>query len=355
MMLMGGGVKETYLLRDEFTTNEDAPLTSPRTCEPGPGAWNVTDTSNYMSIGADGLTFANSVGTYNPQVEASAEVGNAENGLCFYIRIKSTSSGKWLYYYQKSPGVIGSVRATGGNIYINGGEGMDETPTDSAFHDWFIINCSEGQLFIVDSELIWASRFASVKKLIPVISAYSTGSAATIRSVRAVKLPAPWDDYYNLTTAMVASPSTGEVINHTVNALVEFTWICNTGEAIDFMVRRTDDDNCWIVRATQSDGSVKIIEKVGGTETERANVTYTFLNTGGYRFCVRVDGTNIVVMSSLGLNPQTKLVSYATMTTGLTATTSKITGFTTGENFISWPRDISGAAGIGELAKIKSD
>jgi hypothetical protein len=28
----------TFLLRDDFVTTESAPLASPRTCEPGPGA-----------------------------------------------------------------------------------------------------------------------------------------------------------------------------------------------------------------------------------------------------------------------------------------------------------------------------
>ena len=38
--LMGGGGL-TFLLRDDFTTAEAAPLASPRTAEPGPGTWSI--------------------------------------------------------------------------------------------------------------------------------------------------------------------------------------------------------------------------------------------------------------------------------------------------------------------------
>lgn len=39
-----------YLLRDEFTTTEAAPLTSPRTMEPGPGTLTIVDTESIISI-----------------------------------------------------------------------------------------------------------------------------------------------------------------------------------------------------------------------------------------------------------------------------------------------------------------
>src|SRR3989338_7421083 len=39
-----------FLLQDEFTTTASAPLTSPRTAEPGPGTLTITDTTNKLSI-----------------------------------------------------------------------------------------------------------------------------------------------------------------------------------------------------------------------------------------------------------------------------------------------------------------
>lgn len=57
-VLGGDGSPVTYLFRDEFTTDEAAPLTSPRTAEPGPGTWAVTDTGNVLSVAGDALDCA---------------------------------------------------------------------------------------------------------------------------------------------------------------------------------------------------------------------------------------------------------------------------------------------------------
>lgn len=53
--LFGSGI--TYLLRDEFTTTEAAPMTSPRTAEPGPGTWTIVDATNKVSIASGKLMF----------------------------------------------------------------------------------------------------------------------------------------------------------------------------------------------------------------------------------------------------------------------------------------------------------
>jgi hypothetical protein len=49
-LLRGGGAAVTYLFRDEFTTDDAAPLTSPRTAEPGPGTLTITQTDGGLSI-----------------------------------------------------------------------------------------------------------------------------------------------------------------------------------------------------------------------------------------------------------------------------------------------------------------
>lgn len=45
----------SYLLRDKFTTTESAPMTTPRTAEPGPGTLVITDTESIISVDNGGL------------------------------------------------------------------------------------------------------------------------------------------------------------------------------------------------------------------------------------------------------------------------------------------------------------
>ena len=47
----------TYLLRDDFTSTESAPLGTPRTAEPGPGSWTVVETDGQLSIASGAVTF----------------------------------------------------------------------------------------------------------------------------------------------------------------------------------------------------------------------------------------------------------------------------------------------------------
>ena len=42
---VSAGIVITYLLRDEFTTDEAAPITVPRTSEPGPGEMTAMSAS----------------------------------------------------------------------------------------------------------------------------------------------------------------------------------------------------------------------------------------------------------------------------------------------------------------------
>lgn len=58
-----GPVAQAYQLLDQFLTNAGAPLTSPRTCEPGPGEIVITDTENKLSIASQQLVCAGGKGT----------------------------------------------------------------------------------------------------------------------------------------------------------------------------------------------------------------------------------------------------------------------------------------------------
>lgn len=51
-------IPQVYQLLDQFLTNAGAPLTTPRTCEPGPGKLVITDTANKLSIASQALACA---------------------------------------------------------------------------------------------------------------------------------------------------------------------------------------------------------------------------------------------------------------------------------------------------------
>jgi hypothetical protein len=57
MNAMGGTVPVPYDLNDEFITADDAPVASPRTCEPGPGALTLVETDGTWAVSGGNLDF----------------------------------------------------------------------------------------------------------------------------------------------------------------------------------------------------------------------------------------------------------------------------------------------------------
>ena len=54
----GGLSAVQFLFRDDFITDEGAPMVSPRTAEPGPGTWTLVDGGNDVSIVGEELIIA---------------------------------------------------------------------------------------------------------------------------------------------------------------------------------------------------------------------------------------------------------------------------------------------------------
>ena len=69
-MLKKGGkswIEKNALLYDTFKTADAAPITSPRTCEPGPGTLVITDTGNNAAIVDGEFKVTGVAGAGNPR------------------------------------------------------------------------------------------------------------------------------------------------------------------------------------------------------------------------------------------------------------------------------------------------
>ena len=158
-----------------------------------------------------------------------------------------------------------------------------------------------------------------------------------------LELPAPFDADYGIATQQVTSAGVGTTITHQANAIIYAAWTAVTGQTWELDVRRTDDDNRWIVRCSQSDGTIKLIERDAGTETERSSAAQTWTNGTNYAVTVHVVGNNISthVGSVTNASPIVKN-TYATATFNNTATIAKTDRAL--NLFASYPRTLTGEA-----------
>lgn len=339
----GGGI--VYLLNDQFTTNATAPLTSPRTCEPGPGSLTIADTSNNLSIASQKLTIAG--GTSNwAQTGFSAVTGLARvagralicditlaSGLNSELIIWRNASGMGTSSTNKiEHSVYSAVTAditvtnSGGNTLCKGGGFSANVPAT-----WAIVLRSAGAFFIKDSTLQWVDNAAATATLYPGIGNFDC--VGSVDNFRVLDYGAPWNTDYGIATNRTASPSTGATSTMTADGLVEFTWTCATGETLDLVVRSTDSNNRWIVRCDQAGSTIKLFEKNGGTETQRSTAAQTFTNATAYRIMVICVGN---VITTFVANAQK--TTYASASFNNTATGVEVNGFATGANLVCWPR-----------------
>lgn len=221
------------------------------------------------------------------------------------------------------------VRVLGGSV-TNLGDAL----TWNTYHEYILVARSLGMFYILDGKLLYVSTLGN-GTFYPAIDVYRDG--VNVDYMRVYQLPAPWDSDYGIAVARVASPAVNEEISSEANAIIEMTWQAATGETWELSVRRTDADNRWLARCDQAGGTIKIIERNGGTETERSSAAQTWTNGTSYRLVVTQDSTTIkTYVDNVPKN------SYASATFNQTATgviTNKA-----GVNLVAWPRTLSGAA-----------
>ncbi len=354
-MLMGGGWSPSYLINDEFTIEDAAPIASPRTCEPGPGTLTVIDTTDKASITGGKLVFSGKADWGDPKLHGSSQTVSV--GLAVFFRIFSDVSaanyiaGGWtstttgvvqarIVYKPQFSGLYPYAASADTNLYESG------YPIN-AQHSIALVHRGTGGMFFLGKPyggawtLIFVDNTNVSTYVYPALTIdnYVSGSVSA-DDFRVVALHDPWNSENGIATAIVANSGANGTSTMNADGFVEATWQATTGAVFDLMFRRTDDNNTWIARCDQAASKIYLYEKQSGTETERGatgGVAQTFTNGTNYRVWAKCYG-NII---NVGVNKVQK-INYGSATFNATATGVKNSLAVT--NLISWPRLITGAA-----------
>lgn len=325
-------------LMDKFTTNAAAPLTSPRTCEPGMGSLVITDASNKLSIASSKLTLA------------SGDVANIQTAAGVALAIGTALKFKWIKTSTTGPnfGFLSHVAQVlntgltveGGGIVVDANAVVDE-------RTWLLVLRNPGYIVIdsTNSRIMWVSnKVVTNRKLVWGTLYGFEVVAATLDEVAIGNLGAPWNNQTSPATSYIASPTNGQISTMTANGLVEFTWTPAGGEILDLQVRRTDDDNCWIIRCDQTNSKLYLYEKQGGVETERGatgGVALAFPIGGTVRMSVIAYGNTIRVIDEITGADAGSKIYYTSASFNNSATGVKVSGFASGSNLGCWPSQIT--------------
>ena len=277
-----------YSLYEDFTTDDDAPVTSPRACEPGPGTLVITDTGNKCSIAGGVLVISGATtGLADPKIDVADK--NIIPGRVLYARTKGQSYRIGYKDVSNPANPCAGFFVLSNSIYVYGASGYikigAEVTVAATYYEIATIQRADGG----GMTLIKGGAFTNWTILLNAIFAtiaekysshvyYDVSTATEVDKIIEKNLFGAWGkNRPHANTVNVAAITTGHSFNAiSENSYLEFHWNPATGETLDVMVRRTDDDNCWVVRCVQAaggTGTITLYQKEGGTETQRAQIT----------------------------------------------------------------------------------
>lgn len=344
---LGSALKKiavTFLFRDDFTTDESAPLTSPRTAEPGPGTGTIVDTGDIMSIVSNQLRI-NGTGLI-PQPYYVDNVARSRSAGLVLLSEMTRTTGNVRVGWTSAIG----VRPTRPAILVSTSVSV-YTPTfmpavyGGTLEKVALVIRDDGSFSLVhdgvDWILLWVRETETTTPLYAVLSWHSSFTIHDFNNFRVSQLPAPWDTDYDIATERLAGArSAGDTFTHEADCTLEFEEeTVPSGGQTEFAFREQDLSNYWLV-TIDSSGNIDLDEVVAGSPTQRGTSAGVIANSD--RIVVICDDETIKIYEANNLR-----ITYNGAVNFKTATAGRLLDEGTGgavSDIISWPRTLSGAA-----------
>ncbi len=351
----GGGIAPVvFLFRDDFLTDEAAPLVTPRTAEPGPGIGTIVDGTNIFSINSSNFV-ANGVPAANSAISYESLPRSA--GLAMYFNntglTTNTGENTTLGFADAIAPVTTNNVKSGLFVPVDGISAM-ALSINGVYKglslpiltnkDGFIVLRNAGFFFVLDRNLEWVDNIESNATIFPVMSVNGNGAQTrdySFGTFRGSQLPTPWDSDNGIATQVLAGVrAAGDTFTHEADCLIEFeVTTVPAALQIELRFRIQDASNFWQV-TIDSTGALDLDEVVATVVTQRGTAAGVIVN--GDRIVIIADDETIRVYEANVLR-----ITYALAVNFKTETAGELETEGTGgavSDIISWPRVISGDA-----------
>jgi hypothetical protein len=347
----------TYVFRDEFITPDAAPVTSPRTAEPGSGTLTFVQIDGAQAIAGNRLEF-------------TAQTTPAWGDQGFYSNSITRAIGRAIRW-EMTPGTNGQVflginndQAVGSygqdlhNLFFSGNtslkyniENRDHYSrglTPGTTYQLAIVLATEGVHYLVKGGAQypeWMRIYRSVwDTTSPIYIDFGNyDHTSFLDNLRVVDLPAPWDtDTGGASTYLAGSQGLNQTFTHDADGNLDFKVVTRPTVAnLEIAIRRQDANNYWFIRVTSA-GDVGLYEVVGGAgAVQRGLATGTVGN--GAIVSIRAEQATIAAL----IQGRETQWSYELADNFYTETDGEIITLDLGADvadITSWPLYLSGAA-----------
>lgn len=280
----GGGID--WLLRDEFTTAESAPLTSPRACEPGPGGLIITQADATFAIAGGAFTQLTASVSDKREGFTGTETYTRTAGLALFWRaamlsaVGSASRSPRYSAVQNPNDTVDNMSFgfTVDGIYWDTGNFLchpAKLSLDTFYEIAHVLRATGGHLFLKDGEtwkLVWVDPF-STKNLTPQVGVISMGRRGfAVSHLRARQLPLPFSDD-SFVAVNEAAPVSGTAYTSVADGLHHLTVTAPVplANSVELRYRVLDDENYWTAYF-DDEGAFNLDSVAGGVATNRINV-----------------------------------------------------------------------------------
>lgn len=373
----------SHLFRDDFVTDAAAALSTPHTCEPGPGSVVVAGSLQSISGGAYTIaTEGSSNGLYGSSTITRA------TGLMLYsqLRFASLGASTQVKIGWRNAASIGSACSPGLHIGLASGTLQAiQNSRITALSDTFSVNTTYEVLTVCRSTggFLLYRALGQVSWTLAFVEAVSTGDSrphilhnTTVATMPVWCVPQQlWtppaiasDSFNRADGAAGSTDGAGHAEGSSGSGIAwqaltgatlaiasnKFTATsapgvvdCGTAEIVatadmdanasghGVVIRATDESNYWIVLLTTT--ALTINQVTGGSLTERATVAVT----GGTGERVEVVASGNTIRAFHFTASATATCVYASASQGNTATKHGLLGSASFDNFVVWPRKMA--------------
>jgi hypothetical protein len=359
VLFSAAGEAVTYLLRDDFITDDAAPLDSPRTCEPGPGTLTAAQNDGQFSISSGGLQVPvqttpvfGDLGFYCNAAGGAAFTRAAGLALLHTINFATLTGGDSTILGWANATTLGAATFEAGALlnstdfrpYSANATSAAALATGNVYAIAYVLR-SAGHFLLVKGgafaswTLVWVNAAGASASMYP--GFLNQDNTGTFDNLRVSSLAAPWATDYGIATQQLSGArDPGDTFIHEGDCIIEFTVTTRpSADQIEVQFRKQDATNFWQV-TIDSTGALDLDEVVAGTPTQRGTAAGVISN--GERVVVLAVGTTIKVYDG-----NTIRITYASASNFQTETDGKLETEGTGgsvSNIVAWPRVLSGSA-----------
>lgn len=320
-----GATGPQYILNDEFTTAESAPLSSPRSCEPGPGVLGLVQTDGEFSVGGGALNIpAQSTPVDGDQGFYGSTSRQRANGRSVLAKI-NVSTWNWAGFGWHSAAAVPAPSSMPHCIQLLATSGSLGKQDDYAIFSglststdyWImvVLGATRTKYLLHDGSnwrLMWVDTDTATP-LYPVYTGYQ--GAMTMDNLRIIDQGAPFNSDTGLADYADTTPTDGDTFTHSDDLILDFTvdTLPGTGEAIRVAFRIQDSQNlCYAY--INSSGDTYVYERIGNVNNNRGGDTG--IASAGTRIVVKAYGSQMSLYVNGVLETTYNSLGFDTETSG---------------------------------------